>query len=174
MNISKEQKALETAIDNYSRQLGIIPDELFTVTPPKGGWSYAEVYDHTLQMAIISSVAMERCANLKGELNSGGLSPLGRLVFFLGRFPFVKLKVPAKVAAKNPVKKITREEAKALILKLNKRLNNTVPLINEENAYSRIKHPRLGMLNAFEWLKFIRIHTEHHLKQLARIKKNLN
>jgi hypothetical protein len=174
MNISKEQQALESAIENYSRQLGAIPDELFSVTPPQGGWSYAEVYDHTFQMAILSAVAMERCANLKGELNSNGPGILGRIIFLLGFYPPVKLKVPAKVAVKNPVKKISKEEAEALIVKLSKRLNYTIPLINGGNAHSRIKHPRLGMLNAFEWLKFIRIHTEHHLKQLARIEKNLN
>lgn len=173
MNILKEQKALETALDNYSRQLGSIPDDLFNVTPPKGGWSYAEVYDHVLQMGIISSVAMERCANLKGELNSPGPGLWGRIVFFLGAFPIVKLKVPETVAAKNPAKKISKEDAVSLIAKLRKRLNGAIPTIKKETFHSRIKHPRLGMLNAAEWLKFIRIHTEHHLKQLERIEKNL-
>ncbi len=43
MNIAKEQKAIEAILDKYKEQLDAIPDELFTVTPPHGGWSYAEV-----------------------------------------------------------------------------------------------------------------------------------
>jgi hypothetical protein len=69
--------------------------------------------------------------------------------------------------------KITKEDAKNLIIKCRKRVETTMPLIAASSPANKYKHPRLGMLNAKQWFKFIRIHLQHHLKQLDRIKRNL-
>jgi len=91
---------------------------------------------------------------------------------FLGRFPpALKVKVPPAIAARIPVTKISKEDAKNLLIKCRKRVDDITPLIKQSSPFSRYKHPRLGMLNAAQWYKFIRIHLEHHLKQLNRIKR---
>jgi hypothetical protein len=172
MNITKELKTIEFALDSYRAQLDTIPDELFTVTPPGGGWSYAEVYSHILKTTLGSSINVERCANGIGEPAKKGLTFLGRLMMLTGRFPPVSIKVPKVVADKMPVEKISKEEARNLIIKCRKRISSVTPLIKRSSPDSRSKHPRLGMLNAHQWFKFIRIHALHHLGQLARIKKN--
>jgi hypothetical protein len=170
MNLPKERKAVDAALDNYRAQLDTIPDELFAETPKGGGWSYAEVYSHILPATLGSCVALERCINNNCKPGSGGMNFFGWVVMSIGRFP-VKIKVPEKVEAKMPALKISKEEAKNLLIKCRKKIGELAPLIKNAPIEPRHKHPRLGMLNANQWFKFIRIHLENHLKQLDRIEK---
>jgi hypothetical protein len=173
MNLPKERNAIYTALDDYRARLDSIPDEQFTKTPTGGGWSYAEVYSHILQATLGSSIALERCINNTCHPTTQKLTFLGKMMLFTGRFPPVRVKVPQSVAAKMPVTKISKEEAKNLIIKSRKRMDDILPLLKEADLNARHKHPRLGMLNANQWLKFIRIHLLHHLKQLDRIRKKV-
>lgn len=172
MSIAKERQAIEAALDSYRQELDTIPDELFTETPPGGGWSFAEVYSHILQATLGSSIALERCTHGSCPPTKDGLTWEGRILLLFGYFP--KTKAPAVVADKIPAAKITKEDAKNLIIKCRKRIETTAPLIDASSAASRYKHPRMGMLNARQWFRFIRIHLEHHLKQLNRIQNKFN
>ena len=171
MNIAKEHKAINAALDDYRRQLKVIPDELFAKAYAEGHWSYAEVYSHVLQALLMASVTLERCAYIPEKPNGPKINLAGRLVMLFGRLPPVKIKVPESVAARIPATKITKEEAKNLIIKCCNRVDAITELVKQASPNTRTKHPRLGMFNAKEWYKFIRIHLEHHLKQLKRIDK---
>ena len=172
MSLAKEYKLLNQVLDNYRSQLDIIPDEEFDVTPKNGGWSYAEVYSHIMQATLMSFIAIDRCG-AGNKATKGGLNFWGRYVMLFHRFPPAKTKVPDKVSTKMPVTKISKEEAKNLIIKCRKRIEDAFPGILDVPLKNRSKHPRLGMLNAAQWLKFIRIHLQHHLKQLSRISRML-
>ncbi|HEY4194399.1 MAG TPA: DinB family protein, partial [Mucilaginibacter sp.] len=117
--------------------------------------------------------AVEKCSMKSCAPTSKGRSFLGLMVLSFGRFPPVKVKAPADVSAKIPAINITKEEARNLLIKCRKRLDVVIPLIRDASKHCRIKHARLGMLNARQWLKFILIHSKHHLKQLDRIQKKL-
>jgi hypothetical protein len=173
MSIGTERRAIETALNNYRERLDTIPEELFTETPPGGGWSLAEVYSHIMQATLGSTIALERCTHGNCEPTTKGPTWEGRLVMLLGRFLPVKIKMPVGVAEKMLPTKISKEEAKNLIIKCRQRVETSVPLVPKSSPGSRYKHPRLGMLNANQWFKFIRIHLEHHLRQLDRIKRKL-
>jgi len=45
--------------------------------------------------------------------------------------------------------------------------------VSQASKSQKAKHPRLGLLHARQWLRFIEIHTKHHEKQLYRIQKQL-
>ena len=173
MNIGSTRKEIETVLDTYRSRLDTIPDDLFNVTPPDGGWSCAEVYSHILQSNLGSGVAIEKCTLNSCVPTSKGLSLLGLLVLSFGRLPPVKVKVPPVIAAKSPVKNISKEEARNMLIKCRKKINEVVPLIRDASPHRRVKHQRFGMLNAKQWLKFILIHSQHHLKQLDRVEKKL-
>jgi hypothetical protein len=173
MSIAKERRAIEAALDDYRAQLDAIPDEQFTQTPADGSWSYAEVYSHILQATLGSSIALERCTHGSCPPTKDGPTWAGRLLLLFGVFPPVKVKVPDAVADKMAPVKISKEDARNMIIKCRKRVDTTAPLIEASSAASRYKHPRLGMLNARQWFRFVRIHLEHHLKQLNRIKIKL-
>lgn len=170
MNILKEQRLITNALDKYRAQLDTIPDNEFGVTPKNGGWSYAEVYSHILQATIGASIALERCTHDTSKAVKGKLTFWGKLVLALGKFP-IRVKTPDKIAAMMSPAKISREEARNLIVKCRQRVEHVVKLMNDSTSKRRMQHPRMGMLNAGQWLKFIRIHLEHHLKQLKRINK---
>jgi len=174
MSIAKERKAIDAALDEYRKQLDVIPDELFDVTPEDGGWSFAEVYSHIMQATLGSSIALERCTHGNCEPTKKGINWEGRILLLLGKFPPVKTTVPNAVSNKMAANKISKEDAKNLIIKCRKRIETTMPLIAESSPTNRYKHPRMGMLNARQWFKFIRIHLQHHLKQLNRIKNKFN
>jgi hypothetical protein len=167
MSIAKEHKAIETAFDNYRERLDTISDESFTETPSRGGWSSAEVYSHVMKASLSSLIAMERCAHSNCPPTNQGLSMQGRFVLLFGCFPPVRIKSPDGMTAE----KISKEDARNLIIKCRKRIEVTMPLIANAPADVRYKHPRLGMLNARQWFRFTRIHLQHHLKQLEQIKR---
>ncbi|MFD0793151.1 DinB family protein [Mucilaginibacter litoreus] len=171
MNTAKERRAIDEALNNYRSMLDTINDEQFTQTPSGGGWSYAEVYDHILRSTLGASIALERCTHNNGQSAKGGLTLMGRYMLLMGSFPPFKTKAPAEL--EDSVKKIDKEEARNLIIKSRKRIDGITDKIKDALPYARYKHPRMGMLNAGQWLKFIRIHLEHHLKQLNRITKRL-
>lgn len=168
MNIAEEKKRIEAALDEYRRQLDSIPDEVFDQALHNGGWSFSEVYSHILQSDFGSMIAAEKCARKTSERTNKGLNFFGVVFMLAGRFPPVRSKAPAGVPV---VKKISKEEARNLIIRVRDRLNQLVPLLPGCSNNYKIKHPRLGRLSALQWLKFTRIHTEHHLKQLERVRK---
>jgi hypothetical protein len=170
MNIIKEQQAIYEALDEYRRWLDEIPDERFDLIPPIGGWSYAEVYSHIMQASLGSSIATEKCCRNTGTDTNKGLNVKGWLAFLFNYFPKLKNKAPEAIA--NLTKKISKEEARNLIIRLRKRIDETMPLLTKASSSNKIAHPLLGMLNADQWLKFTRLHLQHHIKQLNRIKKS--
>jgi hypothetical protein len=173
VSIIKEQKTISAVLDDYREQLDLIPDDEFDATPPAGGWSCAEVYSHIMQASIASTIPIERCTHSTSKPTNKKLNFWGWYVMLMNRFPPIKAKVPPKVEARMPATKISKEEARNLIIKLRKRVDEIAILINTTPSVRRSQHPRLGMLSSAQWLKFIRIHLQHHLRQVNRIKKQL-
>jgi hypothetical protein len=175
VTILKEQRLVNAALDSYRSRLNAIPDDEFDLTPPMGGWSYAEVYSHIMQATMGASMMLERCTHGTAKPDSDkGLNFWGLYTMLTSKFPPVKTQTPDGVAGKMPAKKISKEEARNLIVKCHKRMDEMAILINNTPSKRRSRHPRLGMLNSTQWLKFIRVHLQHHLMQLDRIEKNLS
>jgi DinB family protein len=172
MNIAKERRAIDAALDTYRQLLDTFSEEHFSETPPMAGWSYAEVYDHILKSSLGSTIALERCTHNNCPPTKKGMNFWGHYLMLTGLFPPGKIKVPEAVAEKIAPKKVNIEEAKNLLIKTRKRIEGVTGLIADAKDNARWLHPRLGMLNAAQWFKFTRVHLEHHLKQLGRIKNS--
>jgi hypothetical protein len=168
MKISATRYAIDEILDTYRNTLDTIADEEFDLTPPDGGWSYAEIYSHILQATIGSTIAAERCANGTCEPTKEGLTWTGRLALTFGYLP--KVTTPPAESAKIVVKKITKEDARNLLIKCRGRIDTIAPRLKDAPPAMRYKHSRLGMLNAQQWFKFTLIHLRHHLKQIERLK----
>jgi len=172
VSITTEHKRLNSIFDTYRAWIDSIPDEQFDQTPPHGGWSYAEVYSHIMQATMASTIALERCTHPSDKPNTGKENLMGKLVLLFAKFPPIKIKEPQSVTSKMPALKISKEEARNLIIKCRKRMDEMTELLKSTPSVRRSQHPRLGMLTATQWFKFIRIHLQHHLKQLNRISTN--
>lgn len=169
MNTTKIKVSLDKITATYKSKLYSYADEIFEVTPPITGWSYSEVYSHIFDASLLSLIALENSINGKGEDHPTNFAV--KLILFFGSFPPAKkYKVPKRLIDR--VKKISKDEALDFILEFEKALAKIYPFVAKADKRLKTKHPRLGYLNAEQWLRFIEIHLKHHLKQLVRIEKS--
>jgi len=171
MSLQSQYRSLVGYVDNYSALLETLKDDEFQLNPAEGVWSYSEVYSHVFQANLGSLIAAEKCINGTAERDSSRIHWLAGLILFIGLFPPGKIKAPARIAAM--VKKISKEEARNLIVKFRSRLELIAPEISKAAADRKVRHPRLGLLNAAQWFRFMQIHTRHHERQLDRIRVKL-
>ena len=171
MSVKSDQGGVLASLKFFSAFLKTVNEETFLRTPLQGGWSFAEVYAHILSANLLSTIAIEKCLNKTAELKNRKPDWRVRLILFLGRFPPVKYKVPAVLEAS--VKKISKEEAANQLIKLIKKIETIDIGFSKFNVNYKVKHPRLGYLDAKSWLRFILIHSKHHQKQIKRIQKML-
>jgi|UniRef100_UPI00404A501C hypothetical protein len=171
MRTEQITNSLLNTIEVYESILAGVSEESFIQSPSHGSWSYSETYSHIFQSGLLSLIAIENCIQQNAEFSRKSIQWIPTLILFFGRFPPGKIKAPKRIASM--VKKISKEEAKTLILKFKLRLQEISHVVNSADPHQKIKHPRLGLLNAKQWFRFIEIHTIHHVKQLKRIEKQL-
>lgn len=169
MSVAHTHRSILDTVSAYEKLLGTLSEEAFVTTPSEGGWSYAEVYSHIFNSNMTCIQAIDKCIQGNAIESSDGMSFPIKLVFFFGRFPPGKFKVPNRL--KDQVRKINKSEAHELIMRFKDELAQITPNIDSANPNQKLKHPRLGLLNAVKWYEFIDIHTKHHRKQLVRISK---
>ena len=166
MNIAKVHRSIAQTVNAYQQKLHTYKEDNFQLTPPIGGWSYSEVYSHIFDASLLSLMALNNCIRNEGEDKPTAFGV--KLVLFFGQLPpGQKYKVPKRMADR--VKKITLANAQQLITDFELQLAKLYPQVANASPKSKIKHPRMGYLNAKQWLRFIEVHLNHHLKQLKRI-----
>lgn len=169
MDTERIKESIIKIVNAYQIKLASYTDADFQNTPPNLGWSYSEVYSHIFDSSLLSLMALENAAKGKGEEKPTHF--LVKLILLFGAFPPAKkYKVPKQLITR--VKKISKPEAQDFINQFEVALKSNYPSIYRANKNIKTKHPRLGYLNAEQWLRFIEIHLKHHLKQLNRIEKN--
>ncbi len=171
MSLKSQISSLTKAVDEYDNLLKHVSEEMFSKSPADGGWSYSETFSHIFQANLGSLIAAEKCILGTGIYSKQPTHWKVRLILFLGMLPPGKFKAPERIASM--VKLLTKEEAANLIVKFKKRLADIKIRVDKADKYQKIKHPRLGLLNARQWIRFIEIHTRHHVKQLGRIERKL-
>ena len=170
MGLKQTIQSINQIVDEYELLLNRVSEEEFKQTPAEGVWSYSEVFSHIFRSNLLSFKAIERCSRSEGVEDHERTKLKYRLVLFFRSFPpNVRWKVPAKLA--HLVEKISKEEARQLINDFRAGLKAVEPDIRNASPYQKVKHPRMELLNAEQWLIFTQIHTGHHAKQLKRIKK---
>jgi len=169
MLTAKVFSSLHYITEAYRTKLNTISETQFQLTPPIGGWSFSEVYAHIFDASILSLQAMEKCMEGLGKKHS--TSFIARIILLLGILPpGVKYKIPQMLESR--VRKVTKKEAEELILRFSRQLERDYKKVDHASPEMKTPHPRLGYLNAKQWLRFIEIHLKHHLKQLKRIENS--
>lgn len=168
-------KSFETAVERYLAELNKLDMGSLLKKQSEKEWSIGQMYVHLIQSALFLHLHnIEQCLSSEDStLNSGEeKTELGRQVFELGQFPPVPVKVPAspQYTPQPP------ESTGSLIDGLHEvvdRMRSTEPLVYQASVNNKIRHPRLGALNAQEWFLLIEMHYRHHFLQLDRLKSNL-
>ncbi|MCO4293091.1 DinB family protein [Solitalea sp. MAHUQ-68] len=173
MNVTQLLNDLQLALEEYLSRLDHYSDQVFMLQPEVDSWSMAQVYSHVLGTCLMQHKALEICMQGQGLTDTPGLNEMGEKLFALGHFPPGKYQAPEIV--KSRVQNIHKEDAKALAAKLLSRIKaiqSAEVLTADENQ--RLEHPRLGFLNATQWIHFMLIHSNHHLQQLDRIERKFS
>ena len=171
MDTTKVLNAIGKIVDAYEAKLASVDAEEFTQTPSIGGWSYSEVYSHIFDSSLLSLQAVQKCLNGDGLAEKTHFG--AKAILFFGMLPPGKrYKVPKRLAER--VKKIDFATAEKFIYDFGHQLAKITEQLKHANPDVKVAHPRLGFLNAKQWLRFIEIHLNHHLKQLSRIEKQFS
>jgi len=169
MHTSKVLQSINKIVDAYEAKLASVKSEEFTLTPPIGGWSYSEVYAHIFDSSLLSLQAAQKCIDGEGVAEKTQLG--AKVILFFGMLPPGKrYKVPKRLMDR--AKKIDFATAEQFVDDFEVLLAKITPQLEKANPSLKVAHPRLGYLNAKQWLRFIEIHLNHHLKQLRRIEKS--
>lgn len=138
---------------------------------PAGKWSAAQVLEH-LAIAFGSTAKGLERALAQGKplpTTSSAFQRVARfLVVGLGYFP------PGRKAPEMTVPKGLPPEEALRTSRENLEKMDEVLERCEKQFGLRLKianHPVLGAFNVRQWRRFHRIHTEHHMKQIARLKE---
>lgn len=169
MGTAKDYKKIQDIVTSYKNQLDQISEETFLLSPPIGGWSYSEVYFHIFDASMLSLTEMTNTISGKGERKPTAF--IVKVILFFGSLPpGKKYKAPKMLATR--LKKVSKTEAAALIDQFLLELDPALKKIENADKTLKTRHPKLGYLNAFQWLRFIGIHLNHHLQQLQRIEES--
>ncbi len=140
---------------------------------PPGKWSAAQVLEHLSRTFAATAYILNRCAD---QGRSKARPPTLRdrigtlLVVEFGRFPS-GIDAPA---ATLPLGLPASEALSAV--------NSTLRALDDAAARAEAafglrlalaNHPLLGPFNVRQWRRFHRVHTRHHMKQIARLRSQM-
>lgn len=134
---------------------------LFSIHETISGWSPAEHLHHILQSNSKALKAARLAAINRGPtVHYGSPTDVGARVLEEGSFGDLEAEAPPSV---RPPQEMSREDLQAAYQKSREQfeaLHEHLPALPEADA--RIPHPAFGPLRASEWLRFARIHSDHH------------
>lgn len=160
INTEKEVRRLRASYDVARSRISDV-EGLHAAVPEVSGWSPAEHLHHA---ALVNTAIFERMQQwLSGELEGEEGSPniAGRLVLWLGRLPRGRGRSPA---AFQPEGASGLETLEVALRQSAEMMDTVIPDLDTlRECTGGLPHPALGVLTAPQWLRFARIHSEHHL-----------
>ena len=117
--------------------------------------------DHVLKVINAVSVALKES---KPEAYKKEFNGLRFVIFTLGFFPRGKAKSPKRVLPPEIILQTAIESQLKVAIKHIKELNDV-------DEYSNFRHPLFKQLNKKQTLKFLKLHTKHHLNIVKDILK---
>ena len=153
----KNLKDLNTLLSQIEKNIPLKDRSNTSISKSDIAWHL----DHTLKVinGVIKTMQASSPSNYKNNF-----SFLGYIFLGLGYFPRGKARAPKTVT---PPENILKED---LVRQLNMAINN-VKTIEGLNKNAHFKHPLFGNINKSRVVKFLKTHTNHHLKIVRDILK---
>lgn len=169
MNHQKTFEQFESVAQKWINALDSYTEEQFAKKPDEHSWSIGQVCNHLVNGTNrfhLHNIAL--CLDGKGKDMSGEKKFPGRIVFFLGSFPPVRIKVPSSENY-TPKQPSSIGEMRTGFIQLIETMRGTAGKIGMAGHLIKTEHPALGYLNAHEWFALIEMHFRHHLRQKVRL-----
>ncbi|GHO88692.1 DinB family protein [Dictyobacter formicarum] len=171
--IQKLQTALAETVAEIDHWCGM-PEESRAYQPQDGGWSINEILEHiTLTSHYLLIIINKGCAKAlrkaaQGETIPAGESDLTRLepIGHPDAFPWIR---PEHM---EPTRKVALEEVRA---RVQEQYQNCVRVLTDiehgEGALytARMSVQDLGRMDLYQWLYFLVLHQQRHIRQIARV-----
>lgn len=161
IDVRAEYDRLRTFYAETEALLDAPDDVLFEANEAVSDWSPARHLYHIWLANGRSLKAAVLMAQGQLPLEDGG-SPnaTGRKVLAEERFVRGQSEAPDNV---RPPVSVAREELAETFQRSRAKLDALAPHLDAlAGVTQRLEHPRLGLLDGPEWLRFVRIHSEHH------------
>ncbi|MEM8883064.1 MAG: DinB family protein [Planctomycetota bacterium] len=123
---------------------------------PRDGWNAAQHLEHLSIAAVRSLKAVHVIQAGQGETREGKADVIGRRILRSGR-------IPAGAEAPQPTRPTEEgdlDRARANLATCRGWLAELPPTGLADGA---MPHPLLGLFDGNEWLRFVAVHTRHHL-----------
>jgi hypothetical protein len=143
-------KNLETLLDQFESKIPLFAKDNLAISISNVGWHI----EHSL-LTIIGVTKVVLRSNPKDYQWEFKLSKL--FIFTLGKIPRGKAKAPEVVVPKNAIS----ETHLLSNLQLTRKLILELESISNNHYF---EHPYLGKLKKKDTIRFLEIHTNHHLK----------
>ncbi len=149
-------KSLARIREQSARIRAILGTRELTAPVTQSAWCVAEHLDHTLKVTTSTLQVL-----LKSELPPlpKGINLVGRMVLLFGWIPRGRGKAPEKLVGTTA----TSDELKTRLSEL----DDVIARVGAEpprDATPVLRHPMFGGLTFAQSLRFVAIHTAHHLK----------
>lgn len=157
-----EEYAMLGAFYDAAEAVVAWPDaDLFRVNPEVSAWSPARHLFHILRAdgMMLKGIHLI-CQGHRLAANEGAPNEAGRALLTQGRFPRGRVQAPESVVPPAEVSRGALEDSLARSRRKYAETEAFLPQIPA--ATGRMPHFYLGMLNAAEWLRLTRVHSEHH------------
>jgi len=163
MSTDADTRALHTALNRVGEMLRWPEDRLYAVVPSVSAWSPAQHGQHVLiaLRRIFAAIQSLRDGDT-GTVKARGHPTLpGRALLLSGWIPRGKAQAPDfAVPDLIPSRAATMESHAASC----ERFAELAPIAGSlRDVPGVIEHPILSGLNAAQWWRFARVHTDHHL-----------
>jgi DinB superfamily len=172
MHPSKSLSKFEQLLAQYEKALDLYSEEEFLKQPDADSWSVGQVYVHLCGSAQFFHLKhVEQCLLDMSDADGSKAMP-GRITYFLGGMPAIKIKVPASTEYTPPQPKdkaYVREKMRETAIIMSKMAEK----LEQSSQSGKTKHPAFGYLDAKEWYQLVPMHFKHHLRQIARLNKFL-
>jgi hypothetical protein len=152
----------KTRLTSYLQELESLVPKYDLKSPKVSRSTIGWQIDHSLK--VINMVSKALIAS-DPKLYKNNFTLIGRLLLWLGYFPRGKAKAPKQV---QPSEVISIEDLKSQIKEARAQMESLAHL--EKNAH--FNHPLFGTINLDKAIRFLEVHTQHHLKIIRDMLKS--
>ncbi len=161
IDVQDEYRHLGLFYEAVASLLDLQDDVLFQANTDVSAWSPAQQLYHILRANGMMCKGIQLlCQGRRMTDEEGGMNKAGHYVLTKG-FVRGRGKAPEAVVPPDDVSREVLQETLARSLKKYRETEAYLAQIPE--AEGRMPHHHLGLLNASEWLRLARLHSEHHL-----------
>ncbi|MFZ4621162.1 MAG: DinB family protein [Bacteroidota bacterium] len=173
MSLTKYTNDLEKIAGEWIKDVELYSDEQFQRKPDEHQWSIGQVYVHLIQSALNFHIKqIQQCAENKAMEINGGKKPPGKITYFIGVIPPVRVHVPP-TPTYTPAQPVSKQDVVERLHGVIRSVKEIQATAEKASLTQKTAHPGFGYLNAREWFRLIPMHYHHHRRQQKRLNKFL-